>query len=274
MAGSRIVMLTAGSLDARRLAVLLHQAGVEFEIVVFAYPARARNQVSAVKYAYRRAISFVKSLRVLRAFWQSRLPRFPRRTRYVGYCNSKGMLRELGQLSPDYIVMMGGCLLTPAAIATAKIGVLNAHPGLLPWVRGMNVLEHSLLRDVALGATGHFIDVGIDTGPTVLRYLLPVESETNREQLESGLNDLSVGIMFEMVTRAARGEALSTESQRERFPYCRRVSSEDRERADRLMRSGKARELYLKWRREHGEIPDGADALTWIRDYAVKVLSD
>ena len=264
---SRIVLLTAGSLEARQLAILLHRARIEFEIMLFAYPNPDRRHLSASEHAIRRVLTFLKSLRVLRALWQSRLPRFPHRPRYVGYCNSKAMLKELRSLAPDYILMMGGCILTSDAIRTARIGVLNAHPGLLPWARGMNVLEHSLLRDIPLGATGHFIDDGIDTGPTVIRYLLPVESETNRELLEGSLSSLCVGIMFEMVARAARDEPLLRESQQEKFPYCRRLSPEERQRAEDLVRSGKARELYLEWLRERPEIPDGSRSLMQMREY-------
>jgi folate-dependent phosphoribosylglycinamide formyltransferase PurN len=254
-------MLTAGEHDARQLALLLAGAGVEFDIVTFAYPAPTRRAMSATTYAMRRVVAFVKSRRVLRALWQRRLPRFPRRPHYIGYCNSERMLRELRRLQPDYIVMMGGCILSAEAIGTARMGVLNAHPGVLPWVRGVNVMEHSLLRDVALGATGHFIDVGIDTGPILLRYLLPVDDESSRPPLHAKLTALCAGLMCEMVTRLARGEQLTGELQQEKHPYCRRLSPEESEHAERLVRQGKARELYLKWRREQSAIPDGAETL-------------
>lgn len=261
MSGSRIVILTAGSLDARRLAILLTRSGVEFDIVTFAYPPLERRGMSPLERTRRRVVAFLKSLRVLRALWQSRLPRFPHRPRYIGYCNGERMLRELTRLAPDYIVMMGGSILSSAAIATARLGVLNAHPGLLPWARGMNVLEHSLLRDVPLGATGHFIDAGIDTGPILVRYLLPIEKDASRSLLESSLTALCLGIMFEIVTRIARGESLNGEIQQGKFPYCRRVSPEETERADHLVRSGKARDLYLQWRCEQTAIPDGSETL-------------
>ena len=265
MRPTRIVLLTAGSLESRQLANLLDHAGVKFDIVTFAYPAPAGGSNSALRLVSRRAIAFFKSVRAIRSMWQARLPRFPRKVRYTGYCNSDRMIRALRELAPDYIVMMGGCILSTEAIVAARIGVLNAHPGLLPWARGMNVMEHSLLREIPLGATGHFIDVGIDTGPIVLRYLLPVENETSTASLRSSLDDLCLGIMFEMITRVARGERLAAELQGERFPYCRRVSVEESKRAEGLARDGKARDLYLKWRSEHGSIPDGSETLRRIR---------
>ena len=254
-------MLTDGSADARRLAALLAAAGIKFEILTFAYPPATNPNASRLQRLKRRAHAFVKSLRLLRAIWQFRLPRFPARARYVGYCNGKRMLRALEKLRPDYVVMRGGCILSAAAIRTARVGVLNAHPGLLPWIRGMNVLEHSLLRDIPLGATGHFIDAGIDTGPIVLRYLLPIEEPASRPLLRDRLTDLSLGIMLEMVVKAVDGAVLPRVVQGTMLPYCRRATPEENRRADELIRAGKAHDLYREWKNEDRGIADGLETL-------------
>jgi methionyl-tRNA formyltransferase len=46
-----------------------------------------------------------------------------------------------------------------------RLGVLNAHMGLLPAYRGMNVAEWAALEGAPVGCTVHLIDTGIDTGP-------------------------------------------------------------------------------------------------------------
>src|SRR5262249_43615919 len=46
-----------------------------------------------------------------------------------------------------------------------RLGVLNAHMGLLPAYRGMNVAEWAALEGATVGCTVHLIDSGIDTGP-------------------------------------------------------------------------------------------------------------
>ena len=52
---------------------------------------------------------------------------------------------------------------------TGACKFLNVHPGLLPFYRGQNPVQWSV-RDLApLGATVHFIDEGIDTGPILLK---------------------------------------------------------------------------------------------------------
>ncbi|MDB4916835.1 MAG: methionyl-tRNA formyltransferase [Gemmatimonadetes bacterium] len=254
-------MLTAGTLQSRQLANTLHRAGIDFDVVSFAYPPPPRRNTSRARQAVRQLTAYLKSVRLLRAIGQWRLPAFPRAVRYVGYCNGERMLDELRRRQPDYILMMGGCILSAAAIATAKVGVLNSHPGLLPWARGMDVMEHSLLRDIPVGATGHYIDVGIDTGPLLLRYLLPVERETTRARLHDQLTTLCTALMFEMVSRVSRGESLVGQVQEEKFPYCKRLTPKESEEAERLAISGKPIELYHKWRNEQTDIPDGSAIL-------------
>jgi methionyl-tRNA formyltransferase len=46
---------------------------------------------------------------------------------------------------------------------------LNSHLALLPEIRGMSSPEWSLLCEVPLGITIHFMDSGVDTGPILLR---------------------------------------------------------------------------------------------------------
>ncbi len=55
-----------------------------------------------------------------------------------------------------------------------KIGVLNAHGGILPEYRGMNVMEWSLLQGDQIGVTVHFIDSKIDTGQICFVNKVPV----------------------------------------------------------------------------------------------------
>jgi methionyl-tRNA formyltransferase len=47
------------------------------------------------------------------------------------------------------------------------------HLGLLPEIRGMSSPEWSLLNDVPVGVTIHYIDSGIDTGPVLQRAEFP-----------------------------------------------------------------------------------------------------
>jgi phosphoribosylglycinamide formyltransferase-1 len=53
--------------------------------------------------------------------------------------------------------------------------ILNVHPALLPAFRGLDAQRQALQYGVKVtGATVHFVDEGVDTGPIVLQATVPV----------------------------------------------------------------------------------------------------
>jgi folate-dependent phosphoribosylglycinamide formyltransferase PurN len=83
--------------------------------------------------------------------------------------NSPAAIRQLQQWSPDLVIFTGGDILRKALLNVPRLGVINAHLALLPEIRGMSSPEWSLLCDVPIGITIHYMDAGIDTGPVLLR---------------------------------------------------------------------------------------------------------
>lgn len=73
------------------------------------------------------------------------------------------------------LVLLGGCPILRAPVLRApRLGTLNAHMGVLPRYRGMNVLEWALLEGGEAGITVHFVDPGVDTGDIVYVEAIPV----------------------------------------------------------------------------------------------------
>jgi methionyl-tRNA formyltransferase len=87
--------------------------------------------------------------------------------------NSPSSIARLKQWAPDLLIFTGGNILRETLLKVPRLGVLNAHLGLLPEVRGMSSPEWSLLNAVAPGVTIHYMDSGIDTGPILQRCELP-----------------------------------------------------------------------------------------------------
>lgn len=79
----------------------------------------------------------------------------------------------LKNAAPHVIVFTGGGLIRQRILDIPAHGVLNAHMGILPQYRGMDVVEWPILEASAgeapqLGLTVHFMDRGVDTGPMIL----------------------------------------------------------------------------------------------------------
>jgi folate-dependent phosphoribosylglycinamide formyltransferase PurN len=83
--------------------------------------------------------------------------------------NSPRAVAQLKQWSPDLAIFTGGNILRDEVLKVPRLGILNSHLALLPEIRGMSSPEWSLLCEVPLGITIHFMDSGVDTGPILLR---------------------------------------------------------------------------------------------------------
>ena len=83
----------------------------------------------------------------------------------TGPLESASAIATIRALSPDLGIHAGAGLLRRPLIDAFRLGVLNAHMGLLPAYRGMDVAEWAALEGATAGCTVHLIDAGIDTGP-------------------------------------------------------------------------------------------------------------
>jgi len=61
---------------------------------------------------------------------------------------------------------------------------MNIHPSLLPAFPGLNAQRQALDHGVKIsGATVHFVDEGVDTGPIILQSSVPVQPDDSEETL-------------------------------------------------------------------------------------------
>ena len=91
--------------------------------------------------------------------------------------NAASSVAQLKEWSPDLVIFTGGNIFRKKLLGVPRLGVINMHLGLLPEIRGMSSPEWSLLKDVPVGVTVHYIDSGIDTGPILRRCEFPDAAE-------------------------------------------------------------------------------------------------
>jgi methionyl-tRNA formyltransferase len=77
-------------------------------------------------------------------------------------------LAELAKKSFDLGLHKTGNIYRQATLNCFRLGILNAHIGLLPKYRGRSVVEWSILQGDPPGVSVFFIDPGIDTGPRIV----------------------------------------------------------------------------------------------------------
>jgi len=75
-------------------------------------------------------------------------------------------------------------ILGPAFVRAWRGRVMNIHPSLLPAFPGLNAQRQALDHGVKIsGATVHFVDEGVDTGPIILNRGVPVQPDDTEETL-------------------------------------------------------------------------------------------
>lgn len=103
----------------------------------------------------------------------------------------QALLKTVESFHLDLIVLAGYLVTIPAAmIQTYKNRIINIHPSLIPsfcgvGYYGLKVHEAALARGVKItGATVHYVDEGMDTGPILLQKAVEVLDTDTPEALQ------------------------------------------------------------------------------------------
>ena len=97
----------------------------------------------------------------------------------------RALVRELEARAVGLVCHAGWMrILSPAYVRAFAGRALNIHPSLLPAFPGLHPQRQALEHGAKVsGATVHFLDEGVDTGPIVLQAAVPVEPADTEETL-------------------------------------------------------------------------------------------
>ena len=107
----------------------------------------------------------------------------------------------------DLVVLAGYMqLLTEPFVARFRGRVVNIHPALLPSFPGLDAIGQALAAGVEeTGVSVHFVDEGIDTGPTILQRRVPVPVGRERQVLEAAIHTVEHQLYPEAIRMIAEG---------------------------------------------------------------------
>lgn len=101
------------------------------------------------------------------------------------------LVRAVEEAGPDLVVLAGFLVKVPAAlIKRYENKIINIHPSLIPafcgtGYYGLRVHEAALSRGVKItGATVHFVDEGMDTGPIIMQKAVEVHEGDTPKTLQ------------------------------------------------------------------------------------------
>ena len=116
---------------------------------------------------------------------------------------NQALLEALQAAEPDLIVLAGFLVAIPPAVIEAFRGrIINIHPALIPsfcgkGYYGLKVHERALERGVKVsGATVHFVDEGLDSGPIILQKAVEIRDGDTAEVLQKRIMEQAEWIIL------------------------------------------------------------------------------
>ncbi len=103
----------------------------------------------------------------------------------------------LKEIEPDIIILGGSRIIRSNIINIPRIGILNAHPGLLPKYRGVDVIPWAIYHGDPIGVTIHFIDEGLDSGGIVAQKIINITEGDTLDNLMERATSIAGELMSE-----------------------------------------------------------------------------
>ena len=220
----KIVFMTNKHPHAGVLLRHIKQAGIELDTIILE-DTQAGSYWKQIK-GYQKKIGWVDTFKVVSKLAYTRYVKYghlikpefyeayARQVVSVPHFNKEECENLLTQLAPDIIVLGGARIIKDHILEKANVCVLNAHPGLLPQYRGVDVTAWAIHNGDPIGATVHVVDPGVDTGDIIERKELPLTPGAGLDQLNDELTELCGELMARAIQRiveAGQVEAMPQE---------------------------------------------------------------
>jgi methionyl-tRNA formyltransferase len=120
---------------------------------------------------------------------------------------SPEIVAALSSLQPDLIVMVAfGQILKKEVLALPRLGVLNLHGSLLPAYRGAAPINWAIINgESEAGVTTMFTELGVDSGPMLLKQSVPISIDMTAEDLALKLSNLGADLVLETLRQLQAG---------------------------------------------------------------------
>ena len=113
------------------------------------------------------------------------------------------MVEAVAEHKPDVVVSAGFMKILGATFLSAFPKTINTHPSLLPAFPGAHAVRDALEAGVKVtGATVHYVDAGVDTGPVIDQVEVPVvdgdDETTLHERIKAAERQMLVATVERM----------------------------------------------------------------------------
>ncbi len=127
-----------------------------------------------------------------------------------------------------YIVAAFGQILPQVVLDQPRYGTLNIHASLLPKYRGPDPIAEAILQgDKETGVSIMLLDVGIDTGPVLMRQSIPISNDEILGSLTITLAELGAQVLQEVLPLWIAGKIQPETQDETRATHTHMLQKED-----------------------------------------------
>lgn len=139
------------------------------------------------------------------------------------------VIESLRELQPDVIVVVAfGQILPKALLEIPPMGCINVHASLLPRYRGAAPLNRCIINGASeTGVTTMLMDVGLDTGPMLLKRSTPIDENEDIVSLHDRMSIMGAQLLSETLDGLATGTIAPQEQDGAQSCYAPMLKKED-----------------------------------------------
>lgn len=121
-------------------------------------------------------------------------------------------MEKMASLAPDVIVVVAfGQFLPKQLLELPSLGCINVHASLLPYYRGAAPIHWAIINgEVTTGITTMYMDVGMDTGDSILKAQIPIGVNDTTGEVHDRLMLLGAQVLSETLELIAQKRAPRT----------------------------------------------------------------
>ncbi|MBL0224391.1 MAG: methionyl-tRNA formyltransferase [Geobacteraceae bacterium] len=138
-------------------------------------------------------------------------------------------IETLRNLAPDVIVVIAfGQILPKSLLDIPPLGCINVHASLLPRYRGAAPLNWCIINgETETGVTTMLMDVGLDTGPMLLKRSTPIDGDEDIVSLHDRMSAMGAELLSETLDRLVAGTIEAQEQNDSESCYAPMLKKED-----------------------------------------------
>jgi methionyl-tRNA formyltransferase len=121
----------------------------------------------------------------------------------INHINDPEVREMLVSMGIDWLFIIGWSQIASTdVIESCNKGVIGAHPTLLPQGRGRAAIPWAILKGLdQTGVTFFQMDEGVDTGPVLDQFVIPLEKDETADRLYGKVNEAHVLLMRQILPK-------------------------------------------------------------------------